>query len=374
MRILRVVHRLFPPTVGGLSFHAHMLSVEQARLGHEVVVFTSQEHGYPEYERKDGYEVYRFKPVIRPLDNPLTLRMLSSLFKYHSFDIIHAHSHLMFTTNLAALKAKFSTKPFVITNHGFKVERGKLLNFAQDVYLSSVGRLTLAAADSVVSFTEQERRKTIGAGVASRRAVLIPNGVDTRFFRPIAVEPVPHSVLWAGRYVAEKGVRFLLEAARIVVTTFPDANFFLVGYGEGLAETIRLRDALGLRDHMILSPVMDQGRLLELLNRCTLFVLPSLSEGFPSTVLEAMSCRKPVVVTANIGLEEVVGDAGLYVPARDPNALANAIVTLLTNKEFGDKLGKRGRERAISRYDWLQVVERVNALFTNVIENKRQLD
>jgi glycosyltransferase involved in cell wall biosynthesis len=117
---------------------------------------------------------------------------------------------------------------------------------------------------------------------------------------------------------------------------------------------------------------MEQGRLLELLNRCTLFALPSLSEGFPSTVLEAMSCGKPVVVTANIGMEEVVGDAGLYVPARNPTALANAIVTLLANKEFSDELGKRGRKIAISRYDWLQVVEKVNALFTNVVENKRR--
>jgi len=374
MRILRVVHRLFPPTVGGLSLHAHMLSVEQARLGHEVVVFTSLEQGYPEYERKDGYEIYRFESIVRPLNNPLTLRLLPSLLKYHAFDILHAHSHLMFTTNLAALKAKSSAKPFVITNHGFKVERGRLLNFAQDIYLSSVGRLSLAAADSVVSFTEPEREKTIHAGVASRRAVLIPNGVDTRLFRPLPVEPVPHSVLWAGRYVPEKGVRYLLEAARLVVTTFPDARFFLVGYGEGLSEATRLRDYLGLRDQVSLLPVMEQGKLLELINQCTIFALPSLSEGFPSTVLEAMSCGKPVVVTANIGMEGVVGDAGLYVPARDPTALANSIITLLANEEFSDKLGKRGRETAVSQYDWLQIVEKLNTLFTNLIENKRRSD
>jgi len=351
-----------------------MLSVEQARLGHEVVVFTSQEHGYPEYERKDGYEIYRFKPLVRPMDNPLNFRLLSSLLKYDAFDILHAHSHLMFTTNFAALKAKTSRKPFVITNHGFKVERGKFLNFVQDVYLSSVGRLSLTAADSVVSFTDSERKKTINAGVASRRAVLIPNGVDTKFFRPLAVEPVPHSVLWAGRYVPEKGVRFLLEAAKIVVNAFPDARFFLVGYGKGLAETIRFRNVLGLSNHVDMFNVMEQGRLLKLLNRCTLFVLPSLSEGLPSTVLEAMSCGKPVVLTANIGLEEVVGDAGLYFPRRDSKALANAIVTLLANKELGDELGKRGRERVRSSYDWPQIVEKVNALYTKVIENKRRSD
>jgi glycosyltransferase involved in cell wall biosynthesis len=158
------------------------------------------------------------------------------------------------------------------------------------------------------------------------------------------------------------------------VNAFPDARFFLVGYGKGLAETIRFRNVLGLSNHVDMFNVMEQGRLLKLLNRCTLFVLPSLSEGLPSTVLEAMSCGKPVVLTANIGLEEVVGDAGLYFPRRDSKALANAIVTLLANKELGDELGKRGRERVRSSYDWPQIVEKVNALYTKVIENKRRSD
>ena len=350
-----------------------MLSAEQARLGHRVVVYTSQEDDYPEYERKNGYEVYRFKPLLTPMNNPVTLRMLSSLMRYDDFDILHAHSHLMFTTNFAAFKAKSSTSPFVITNHGFRVERGRLLNFAQDLYLSSLGRFSLSAAESVISFTEAERIKTIHAGVATAQAVLIPNGVDTSFFRPLNLEPISHSVLWAGRYVPEKGVRFLLEAARIVTALVPDAKFFLVGYGEGLAEATRLRDMLGLRDHVVMLPPMDQERLLELLNQCTTFVLPSLSEGFPSTILEAMSCEKPVVATANIGLEEVVRNAGLYVPARDSKALAHAIVTLLTSKELSEKLGKCGRERVVSLYDWVHVVEKVTELFANLIENKQRL-
>lgn len=368
MRILRVVHRLYPPTVGGLSYHAHMLSADQAKLGHEVVVLTTQEGGMPKYEYRDGYEIHRFKSLASPIDNPFTLSVLPKLLVREDFDIIHAHSHLMFTTCLAAIKKRLSTKPFVITNHGFRVKRGRLLDYAQDIYLSSLGRFSLTAADRVISFTSAERMKTIMAGVPSKRAVVIPNGVDTDFFSPTHGQTSPRNVLWTGRYVREKGIRYLIEAAKIVSKRFPDSKFALVGSGEELPRMIQLRNRLGVEDNVIFLPEMDQAKLLGVLNRCTLFALPSLSEGFPSTVLEAMSCQKPVVATGGIGLEEVIGNAGLYVPPANSQALADAIANLLGDEALARELGKRGRIRVLSCYDWKHMVSEINRLFQRAID------
>ena len=369
MRILRVVHRLYPPTVGGLSFYADMLSTEQARAGHEVVVLTTQEAGYPKHERKDGYEIWRFKPVLRPLNNPITVGLLPSLLLSDKFDILHAHSHLMFTTILAAIKRHQSAKPFVITNHGFRVKRGRLLDYAQNAYLSSLGRFSLTKADCVISFTEAERSRTISAGVAPNKATVIPNGVDTKFFRPTKMQRIPHSVLWTGRYVSEKGLPYLMEAARIVSNHFPDSKFILVGDGPERGDLAGLRDGLKLGGSVLFEPEMNQRGILSLLNRCTMFALPSLSEGFPSSVLEAMSCERPVVVTGGIGMEEVVGNAGLYVPPRNPAALAEAIEKLLRDEGLAGELGERGRSRAVSLYDWQQIVPEINELFERVIDS-----
>lgn len=176
------------------------------------------------------------------------------------------------------------------------------------------------------------------------------------------------NVLWTGRYVCEKGIRYLIEAAKIVSKRFPDSKFVLVGSGEELPRMIQLRNRLGVEENVIFLPEMEQTRLLGVLNRCTLFVLPSLSEGFPSTVLEAMSCQKPVVATGGIGLEEVIGNAGLYVPPANSQALADAIAKLLGNEGLACELGNRGRTRILSRYDWKHMVSEVNRMFERAID------
>ena len=89
------------------------------------------------------------------------------------------------------------------------------------------------------------------------------------------------------------------------------------------------------------------------------------------SVLEAMSCGKPVVVTSGIGLEEVVCDAGMYARPGDPCSLANAIMTILSDEELGARLGSRGRERVTRYYEWGNVVSAVNSLFEKAIKEKR---
>jgi len=350
-----------------------MLSVGQVRSGHQVVAMTTREGSYPKHEFRDGYEVFRFDAIAKPWQNPITVEMLPRLLSYDidSFDIIHGHSHLMFTTNLAALKSRISHKPFIITNHGFSVQRGAFFDFAEDAYLSSLGRLTLASADYVISFTNREREKTIAAGVSPERAIVIPNGVDTQLFRPESCESIPHSVIWTGRFVAEKGLTYLLEAANILKAEFQDLKLIFVGYGEDLPKLLGLTRRLGLGDNVVFLEPKTQQEIVNLLNRCTLLALPSLTEGFPSTVLEAMSCQKPVVVTSNIGLEEIVGDAGLYVPPGNSQALAEKMKMILKSEELGVELGRQGRERVVKYYDWSDVVVRsVNDLFENATAQK----
>lgn len=373
MRILRVVHRLYPPTLGGSSYYAHQLSVAQAKAGDRVVVFTTQEGDYPTHESRDGYEIYRDRALAWPWGNPITVGMLRRLLSRgdDSFDLLDAHSHLMFTTNLAAFRRHLSKNPLVITNHGFRVKRGGTIGISQSIYLSTLGRWTLHAADYVVSLTENDRRKTITAGVPPRKTIVIPNGVDTRLFRPLTPEQIPHSVLWTGRYVPEKGLAHLLKAAKVVAADVPDSKFLLVGSGEEQSKLVALTRQLELENNVRFIDPIPQKDIAALLNKCTLFALPSLSEGFPNALLEAMACAKPVVATCGIGLEEVVGDVGILVPPGKSCELATAIKTILTDPRLGKKLGVRGRERVMTYYDWRKVVSTVNSLYKKAIEEKR---
>lgn len=373
MRILRVVHRLYPPKIGGLSFYAHMLSAEQARRGHKVTVYTTLEDKSPTHEYKDGYEIFRFRPLVWPWENPITFSMLGVLLSRdeRDYDILDAHSHLMFTTNLSALKRHISRKPLLITNHGFRVSRGRIVDMAQNAYFASVGKWTLRQADYVICLTQKERVKTVAVGVPRDKTVVIPNGVDTHLFCPKSrSQPIPLSILWTGRYVKEKGLSHLLQAARIVTKELPNSKFTLVGYGDQLPELLDLRRQLGLENNVTFLGPRTHEQIATLLNNHTLFALPSLSEGFPSSVLEAMSCEKPVVVTSGIGLEEVVGDSGLYVPPGNAEALATSITTILRDRKLAISLGRRGRERALKHYDWQNVVGAVDDLSEKAVQER----
>ena len=92
-------------------------------------------------------------------------------------------------------------------------------------------------------------------------------------------------------------------------------------------------------------------------------------EGFPSALLEAMACAKPVIVTDGIGLNDIARDAGIYVPRKDSKNLARAIVSLLKDEGYARELGKRARERVAKNYDWMKVVKATIRLYERVLEN-----
>jgi len=373
LRILRIVHRLHPPDIGGISLHAHALSKAQANMGHHVTVFTSRQYGMLRHEFRDGYEIYRFPELAHPLENPLTLSMMPALMTadLRRVDIVHAHSHLFFSTNLAALKRKLSSTPLVITNHGFRVQRGPWLDLAQDVYLATMGAWTLRAADKVISLTTDEARRVCSLGVPASKSVIIPNGVDVDLFRPTGEPETDDTILWAGRFVEEKGVKYLLEAVRLVSNEMPSARLLLAGYGPLEDPLKSYTRQLGVSKNVIFRGPVDQATLASLMNKSSVFALPSLSEGLPNVVLEAMACAKPVVATDGIGLNSVISDAGVFVPAKDPRSLADAILRLMSDRALRTELGQHGRSIVVKNHSWKTVAEATTRLFQELVVLKR---
>ncbi len=331
---------------------------------------TTLEGRYPLFERRDGYEIHRFPSLAWPLENPITVSMLAELFSQFSldrFDIVHAHSHLLATTNLAAFVRFFRRIPLVITNHGFMVARGPTLDVAQKAFLQTVGRLTLSGADGVISFTKRERQRVTRLGVDPKRAVVIPNGVDTSFFAPRKASKDENLILWTGRFVPEKGLTYLLQAMKRIITKKPNAKLSLIGYGAMERYLQRLSSELDLTDNVEFLGIRSPTEIVEYLNRCTVFVHPSLSEGFPSSVLEAMACQRPVVVTRGIGLEPIVSSAGLYNERGDPGSIAEKILAILNDRDLGETMGRIGRQHVVAAYDWWRVMEDLDKLYSRFI-------
>ncbi len=207
-------------------------------------------------------------------------------------------------------------------------------------------------------------------GLTDRPIAVIPLGVDVdRFAAAETMQlcdiPRPR-VGFIGRFEAVKGLDVLLEAARRLATP---ASLVLAGDGS-------LRSAMcGERVHVLSSVAYEQVpsllRALDVLVLPSVTILPWHREQFGRVLAEAMAAGVPVIGSSSGAIPEVIGDAGLVVPERDPAALAGAIDAVLTHEELRRRLIGLGRARARATFDWPNVAAQTLALFQSALAQRR---
>jgi glycosyltransferase involved in cell wall biosynthesis len=191
------------------------------------------------------------------------------------------------------------------------------------------------------------------ARIGAEQLVLVPGGVDPEPIRSadpadrraLGLNPVDPVLLWVGRLDPVKGLDDLIAAAAIVHHTIP-VQLVLVGEGKDRDRLNRLATQRGIADRVHLTG--RRSDTASLLRMADLFVFPSLTEGMPNALLEAMAAGLPIVATDVPGNRDLIegGETGLLVPARQPRPLADAIAMLLKNKRMAQQLG-RGASRAV---------------------------
>ncbi len=191
-------------------------------------------------------------------------------------------------------------------------------------------------------------------GVPREKILVIPYGVNLKLYRPgrnlelkkkIGIPPEAPVIGVVARLHPQKGHRFLIEAAQAIVRAHPRVRFVLIGDGELRSELEELVRQTKLTEHFLFLGFRDDVR--DLLQIFDLFVLPSLYEGLPNVVLEAMATALPVVATSVDGTKELIVDneTGFLVPPKDSAALAEKISLLLADKERSAIFGLKGRQR-----------------------------
>lgn len=359
--------------VGGFGIHIHEMSKEQVRLGHDVTVYTASEDVEPEYEADDGYYVRNFKPLIKVLGNSIMPSMLFDLLEEQSnYDIVHAHSHLFFSTNLSAVARKLGgSTPLVITNHGLNSQTAP--KWFQDFYTATGARLTFAAADKILCYTETEKQELVDLGIKSEKIEVIHNGIDTDLFVP-AREPCfdKKNLLWVGRYAKGKGLDYLIEAFSILKTRHPDVTLTLVGKGpEQDHISQKIRD-LNLESSIIMKDFVPNSEIVSMYQNSSIFVLPSLEEGVPRTILEAMSCGIPVVCSRLPQLVDIVEGCGLLVPVKDSQALADSISKVLSDSSLAEEFRENGRRNVVENHSWKDTVKKTVQLYKELAWNNER--
>ena len=196
---------------------------------------------------------------------------------------------------------------------------------------------------------------------------VIPNGVDSVFFRPVPRrDDRPFVFLFVGRLQAQKNLAFLLDSISALrrTATLPFRVVF-VGDGPDQVDLQRRCTAARLADIVSWHGWCDKARLLEYYQQADCLLNPSLAEGMPNTVLEAMACGLPVIASDVVGNNAVVvpGDTGYLVSLSRPHEYAEAMYHVLIDRGLARRMGAEGRRRAESRFSWDTVAREYVALF-----------
>jgi glycosyltransferase involved in cell wall biosynthesis len=186
---------------------------------------------------------------------------------------------------------------------------------------------------------------------------------------PFAGGREERSIITVGNLIRRKGHRYLLAAMETVVSEFPDVTLHVVGTGPLREELESQTESLGIDDSVMFHGFVDDERLVELLQRARAFVHPSLSEGFSHARLEAMATGCPVVGTDVSGAHDLTRDGtdGYIVPIGNPDALADAIIELLSDAERASEMGRNARKKIERDHDYADIGRRYLEIYREMV-------
>lgn len=349
----------------------HQLSKNLLSAGLEISVLAPHQKGIPTHENLDGIQVHRFRYAPERCErlayagnmdelvtkNPLNLViffffMLSftcsayRLAKSTKADIILSQWWIP-GGFIGFLISILERKPLVLTLHGTDIRlllKSRLFQrlagpiFKRAKYIATVSSFLKGKLLSVVS-------------VPQEKVKVVPMPVNPIFESPVrasAVRRKRKQILSVARFTEQKGVKYLLEALKLLKEKGYEFEAQIVGEGPLETEFRGKIEQSSLSASVSLLPMMPQEKLKALYEGCYIFVLPSMEEGFGLVLVEAQLCRKPVVGIKSGGVVDIIEHerTGLLAEPKDPRALASAIERLLTDEYYANELANAGYKSA----------------------------
>lgn len=391
MRVMMLSWEYPPRIVGGISPHVFELSQQLQSKGLEVHVVTKATPNAPDEETEpSGVQIHRvhlaetpndFLHEIQLLNQATDLRVRKLLEDWRPGGqptIFHAHDWLSLD---AARELKYEYKlPMVATVHATESGRHGGIHTDTQRYIHEQEFWLTYEAWRVIVCSEFMR------GEAERlfdcpedKIDIIYNGVNASKFefewsdedraahRAKLALPGEKIVMYVGRFVREKGIQVLLNAASAVLAQEPDTKFLIVGGGHR-EQFEKFLDWAGLREKVLFTGFMANRSLHQLYRVADVAVFPSLYEPFGIVALEGMAAGAPVVSSDAGGLREVVlhDETGTLSYAGDPESLAWAILRVLRDPERAQRLSEKARARLRVDFDWSTIADQTIEVYNRV--------
>lgn len=353
MKILRVAQ--------AIDDHVFSLSRSQSERGHDVTIIRPcGADEQPGKFHRDGYRLIRKPTSVEILGNKFSVGVASFLANTTNYDVIHAHSHLFFSTNIASAVGHLKDTPLAITNHG--IHSQSVPEWFSRAYLRTLGRWTYNWADLIFCYSSIDERRLRKFGIHPEIEV-IHNGIDTSQFTPNgpASELIDHDqpvVLFAGRLVDGKRPLDAIKAIERIGNSHLNVQLYICGDGPNRSQLQRYVINRGLLDDVHFLGQVSSDEMPKVYRSADVLLLTSRAEGFPRVVLEAMASGIPVITSDLPQLRQFVQEAGYTVGIGDINGYADRLERLLSSEESRTMLGERGREIVVSNFRWEQLVSR----------------
>ena len=284
------------------------------------------------------------------------------------FDVIHAHDWLTYYAGIAAKEV--SGKPLVVHMHATEFDRsGENVN--QQVY--NIERAGMEAADKVIAVSNLTRNIIINRyGIDASKVVTVHNAVtfasDDRNEVKRGVDD--KIVTFLGRITYQKGPDYFVEAAAKVLKRLPNVRFVMAGSGDMMNHIIRRVAKLGIADRFHFTGFLKGDDVQKMFAMSDVYIMPSVSEPFGISPLEAMKSNVPVIISKQSGVAEVL-DYAVKVDYWDVDAMADAIYALLQYPALGKMFARKGLEE-VTGLKWDDAAEKVKKVYESVIDRENK--
>jgi len=389
MKILHVIANL-APRYGGPVKACFEMAWATASLGHKVCIYTTNQDGpfdlnvptdQPVF--KDGVEICYF-PVQHPRFWGFSVPLAQALRKtIRAYDIVHIHSLYLFHGMIAAHYCRKYNVPYLICPHGsldpFIYKRHRIRKSVMEILFE---HKNLKCASAIHCITEEEK-KLVAPYTFQTHGIVVPHGLnlseyenlpDMGTFKSRHTETKGKKIiLFFGRLNFVKGLDVLVRAFAKVARERDDVHLVLAGPdNEAFGEKVRgwLRSE-GILDRAIFTGMLLGKDKLAVLRDADMFVLPSYSENFGISVIEAMACGLPVVISdkVNIWREVAESGAGKVAPC-DADRFAEIILELLDNPEMARQMGENGKALVRERFQWSSVAVAMEDAYRSIVSGE----
>lgn len=285
-------------------------------------------------------------------------------------DVIHAHDWLSFRAGIEAKRV--SGKPLIVHVHATEFDR---TGGHPNQYIYEEERRGMHAADCIIAVSQHTKDMIVEHyGIPHDKVSVVHNGIDTDDHRrelPPVLEHVRKQgqkiVLFVGRITIQKGPDYFIKVARRVLEYDPNVLFVMSGAGDMEHQIIRLAADMGLGDKVVFAGFVRGEELMKLYRAADLYVMPSISEPFGITALEALANGTPILVSKQSGVAEVLTHA-LKSDFWDIDDMADKILNVVGSKGLHDTLGEFG-SKDVEHVTWETAAGKCEAVYNKILNS-----